>query len=392
MALPLNPDMAATGTPPVMEAYRWLAGARFFDEKPLLNVSQAAPALPPPEPLRQAMADSILTDTGAHLYGPDLGLPDLRAELAVRTASIYNGIVTSDQVAITAGCNQAFAATIATLAQAGDEVILPTPWYFNHQMLLTMTGITPVPLPTGADLLPDPDRAAGLITDRTRALVLVTPNNPGGVEYPPAFMAGMYALAKSRGIALIVDETYRDFHAKPGAPHDLFTDPDWPETLIHLYSFSKAYRLTGHRVGAIVASQAQLAQVEKYLDSTTICAPQLGQRAALWGLRNLGRWLAGERAEILDRRAAITSTLDDLDGWHLKGCGAYFAYVTYPQDLPANRFAQKLLRDQAILALPGSMFTPDGDADGSRSLRIAFANIDRDGIAALAQRLQNIAP
>lgn len=387
----LNPDIAATDAPAVMKAFRWLAETKFSDDKPLINVSQAAPALAPPKALRQAMADAILTDTGTHLYGPDLGLPDLRAELAARTGLIYGGDVAADQVAITAGCNQAFAAAIATLAQAGDEVILPTPWYFNHQMLLTMTGIKPVPLPTGPDLLPDPEHAASLISDRTRALVLVTPNNPGGVEYPAGLMAEMHRLAKSRNIALIVDETYRDFHAEPGAPHDLFADPDWDDALIHLYSFSKAYRLTGHRVGAIVASEHRLEQVEKYLDSTTICAAQLGQRAALWGLRNLTQWLAGERAEILSRRAAISQAIHALEGWHLKGCGAYFAYVEYPHDQPAEDFARHLLRSQGVLALPGTMFTPAGDPAGARALRFAFANIDGAGISQLEERLQNIA-
>ena len=390
MTLPLNPDIAATSAPPVMEAYRWLAEARFTDDKPLINVSQAAPALAPPEPLRQAMAEMILNDASAHLYGPDLGLPELRAEVADRTVSIYGGTISADQVAITSGCNQAFAAAIATLAQAGDEVILPTPWYFNHQMWLRMNGINAVPLPTGDDLLPDPDQAAALMTDRTRALVLVTPNNPGGVEYPADLVQTLYDLAKARGIALIVDETYRDFHAQSGAPHDLFADPGWPDTLIHLYSFSKAYRLTGHRVGAMVASEAQLAQVEKYIDSTTICPNQLGQRAALWGMRNLDQWLAGERAEILDCRAAITAELSALDGWRLRGCGAYFAYVETPFGNASDELARRLLQSQAVLALPGTMFTPPGDPAGTRALRIAFANIDSSGIAQLGQRLRNL--
>ncbi len=215
MSLPLNPDMAATDAPAVVEAYRWLAATTFHPDKPLINVSQAAPVNPPPEALRQAMADAVMNDPAVHLYGPDLGLPALRGALADRTASIYGGQVRADQVAITAGCNQAFTAAIATLARAGDEVILPTPWYFNHAMWLTMTGITPVALPTGPDMLPDPDRAASLITDRTRALVLVTPNNPAGVEYPADLVHALYELAKSRGIALIVDETYRDFDARP---------------------------------------------------------------------------------------------------------------------------------------------------------------------------------
>ena len=146
-------------------------------------------------------------------------------------------------------------------------VILPVPWYFNHKMWLDMQGVTTVPLPTGAGLLPDPDEAAALITPATRAIVLVSPNNPGGVEYPAELVRAFHDLARARGLALIVDETYRDFDARSGAPHDLFTDPDWDESFIHLYSFSKAYRLTGHRVGAMVASRARLAEVEKFLDT-----------------------------------------------------------------------------------------------------------------------------
>ena len=338
------------------------------------------------------MAETVLNDTAAHLYGPDLGLPELRAALATRTGQIYGGPVGADEVAITSGCNQAFGAVISTLARAGDEVILPSPWYFNHQMALIMSGIIPVALPTGPDLLPDPDRAAALITPRTRALVLVTPNNPGGVEYPPDLIRAMYDLARAHGLALIVDETYRDFHSAEGAPHDLFTDPDRAGTLIQLYSFSKSFRLTGHRVGAIIAAPDRLAQVEKYLDSTTICANQLGQRAALWGLRNLSDWLEGERREILARRAAMTKMLTALPGWRLRGCGAYFAWADYPHDADAPDLARHLLQSQAVLALPGTMFTPPGDPAGTRALRLAFANIDTDGIAALGQRLSDLAP
>ncbi len=390
MSLPLNPALAATDPPAVMEAFRWLAQATPDPERPLINVSQAAPTAPPPEDLRRVMAELIVGEPSVHLYGPDLGLAELREALAARTSAIYGGRVAAEQVAITAGCNQAFAAAIATLAGAGDAVILPVPWYFNHEMYLRMNGIEAVPLPTGDDLVPDVNRAADLITARTRAIVLITPNNPGGVEYPAATMAAFYDLARSRGLALIVDETYRDFHAQDGAPHGLFTDPGWDDTLIHLYSFSKAYRLTGHRVGAMATSSARLAEVEKYIDSTTICPNQLGQHAALWGIRNLGDWLAGERAEILDRRAAMAEAIGALPGWRLRGIGAYFAYAEHPFDLPSDRVARRLVQDHGVLLLPGTMFTPRGDAAGRRALRIAFANVDRAGITMLFDRLQNL--
>ena len=383
------PRTATTFAPPVMEARRWITGVDFPQDSPLINVSQAAPVDPPPPAMRQAMADVTLSRDDAHLYGPVLGLPELREALAERTSQIYGGDVRASQVAITSGCNQAFAAAIAMLCAEGDEVLLPTPWYFNHKMWLDMSGTIAVPLPTDSAMLPDPKVAQELLTPRTRAIVLVTPNNPAGVEYPADLIDAFRDLARSSGVALIVDETYRDFHATSGAPHRLFEDPNWDDTLIHLYSFSKAYRLTGHRVGAMVASAARLAEVEKFLDTVAICPGQIGQHAALWGMQNLSQWLAGERDEILNRRAAITSGFAPLrdQGWHLMGLGAYFAYMSHPFDEPSDALAQRMVRDCGVLCLPGTMFMPEGDANGQRQLRIAFANLDAEGIGTLFQRL-----
>ena len=377
-----------TFAPPVMEARRWLDGATFPPDRPLINVSQAAPVDPPPEPLRRAMADA-LAEPATHLYGPVLGLPELRAELAAQWSDHYAGDVSSDQIAITSGCNQAFAATIAAICTEGDEVILPTPWYFNHKMWLDMSGVRAIPLPTGDDLIPDAKAARALITDKTRAIALVTPNNPGGVEYPAETLDAFFDLARETGIKLIVDETYRDFDSRQAPPHNLVEKDNWSNTLVQLYSFSKAYRLTGHRVGALITNETLLAEVEKFLDTVTSCPPQLGQKAALWGLQNLSQWLAGERAEILDRRAAITDNMPILaaKGWRLMGCGAYFAYLEHPFAQSSATLAPKLVQEAGVLALPGTMFTPETDASGARQFRIAFANVDRAGITTLFTRL-----
>jgi aspartate/methionine/tyrosine aminotransferase len=191
---------------------------------------------------------------------------------------------------------------------------------------------------------------------------------------------------------LIVDETYRDFDSRTGAPHDLLTRDGWDDTLVQLYSFSKAYRLTGHRVGSVAASPALLAEIEKFLDTVAICPNQIGQFGALWGMQNLSQWLAGERDEILDRRAAIEEGFDKLaqKGWRLLGCGAYFAYVEHPFDIPSDALAPKLVTEAGVLLLPGTMFMPDDNPAGKRQLRIAFANIDRSGIENLFERLANL--
>jgi aspartate/methionine/tyrosine aminotransferase len=392
MTHPLNPAMAATFAPPVMEARRWLQGAVFPPDRPLINVSQAAPVDSPPLGLRQALADAALNDPAAHLYGPVLGNPALRAEIATQFSAAYGGTITPEQVAITQGCNQAFTAVMSTLAGAGDQVILPTPWYFNHKMWLDMQGVDAVPLPTGAGLIPQADDAARLITDRTRAIVLVSPNNPGGVEYPAETLAAFRDLARAHGLALIVDETYRDFDSRTGRPHDLFADPDWSDTLIQLYSFSKAYRLTGHRVGSIVASVDRLAEVEKFLDTVAICPSQLGQIGALWGMRNLSQWVAGERAEILARRTAMIGGFAALPDWTLLGCGAYFAYVEHPFAESSDALAKRLVHEAGLLMLPGTMFQPEGSHDGKRQMRIAFANVDAAGIAEMFRRLAQVKP
>ena len=387
-----NTRTASTFSPPVMEARRWLEGVDHPSDRPLINVSQAAPVAPPPLAMRQAMAEWIVNDDSTHLYGPVLGLDHLRTEISTQWSLAYNATFSHENVAITSGCNQAFSAAISTLCTEGDEVIIPTPYYFNHRMWLDMTGVSTIPLDTGPSLIPDPDAAAALITPRTRAICLVTPNNPSGVEYSAEVVQAFFDLCRRQKIALIIDETYRDFDSRDGAPHMLFQDPDWGNTLIQLYSFSKAYRLTGHRVGAMIASSARLSEAEKFLDTVTICPNQLGQRAALWGMQNLGDWLARERLEILDRRATITEGFSELasKGWDLMGCGAYFAYVRHPYDMSSDQLAPKLVRDAGILLLPGTMFMPPEISVGTTQLRIAFANIDRTGIAELLNRLSNL--
>lgn len=383
---------SATFRPPVMEARHWLDGVIHPAERPLLNVSQAAPVDPPPAPMLAAMAEIIVTDPEAHLYGPVMGLPALRDAIAARWSKAYGGQVRADQVAITSGCNQAFAAAIAAICDEGDAVIIPVPYYFNHRMWLDMAGVQTVPLGLDDSMIPDAAAAAALITSTTRAIALVSPNNPAGVEYPAQTLRAFADLARSHGIKLIIDETYRDFDSRDGAPHDLFADEAWDDTVIQLYSFSKAYRLTGHRVGALIASPQVLDEAEKFLDTVTICPNQLGQRAALWGIENLDDWLAGERLEILDRRAAIEDHFPRLaaKGWRLLGCGAYFAYLAHPFDMPSNVLAQRLVSAAGILALPGTMFMPDDVEGGARQLRIAFANIDRAGIETLFDRLENL--
>jgi len=393
----VNPNLAHVFAPPVMEARRWVAEAEFPPDRPLLNLSQAAPVAPPPQSLREAMAAAVLELPESHLYGPVLGDPELREAVASHWSRHYGAAVEPFDVAITSGCNQAFCAAVTTLCAPGDAVMLAVPWYFNHKMWLDMSGVESVLIPCDDAMLPDLEAARAAMAPNVRAILLITPNNPTGVAYPDGLMEGFYDLAREAGAALIVDETYRDFHPGDGPPHHLFEREDWRRHLVHLYSFSKVFRLTGHRVGAIVTGASRLAEAEKFLDTVTICPSRIGQIAALHGLETLGNWVAAERREILARREVLVDEFaTHLPEWRVRGAGAYFAWVEPPFDIPSDRLAKRLVEEQSLLLLPGTMFAPPAragrDWGGERALRIAFANADAAGLAEMARRLAAFRP
>ena len=147
MPLPLNPALAATFNPPVMEARRWLAETTLPPGLPLLNLSQAAPVDPPPAPMRAAMARAIEDDPSVHLYNAVLGNPELRAALAERSAAHYGAPVAAEQVAITSGCNQAFCAAIATLAAGTATAWLVTAHDFPGRRFFEWALILPLAVP-----------------------------------------------------------------------------------------------------------------------------------------------------------------------------------------------------------------------------------------------------
>ena len=376
--------------PPVLEVKNWLSNPDLQPSKPLIDVSQAAPTEPPPEKMLEFMANKILCDNAVNTYGPVLGLDELRESLASKWSRQYQGKVSKENVAVTSGCNQAFCASISSFTSENDEVIIPTPWYFNHHMWLQMAGVKSIPLDTDVNMNPIIEKAEALITDRTRAIVLVSPNNPSGAIYSNQLLQKFFDLCKSNQIRLIIDETYKDFHPNASQPHTLLENNNWDQVLTILYSFSKTYRMTGHRIGALLTSKENLIEIEKALDTFTVCPPQLGQYAANWGLNNLEAWAAERRTEILQRAKHFSEKFQPLSaaGWSLRGCGAYFAFVEHPFEDESNILAPLILRDQGILLMPGTMFYPKHNPLGSRSFRIAFANIDKYKISTLLERLK----
>lgn len=386
MKLSLNPLLSAVAEPPIAEAHGWIRGRSFPADKTLIDVAQAVPGYPPPAELTAHLVKAIAEPRLAR-YTEIAGTAALRGALAADMNAAYGGDVGAGDVLIAAGCNQAFCLATLALAAPGDEILLPLPYYFNHQMWLDMAGIRAVHLPFRPERggVPDPADAAARIGPKTRAIVLVTPNNPTGAVYPPEAIAAFAELASAHGLALILDETYRDFMPDEGAPHGLFREAGWRDNLVHLYSFSKVFSLTGYRVGAVVAGPALVAQVAKAMDTVAICAPHVGQEAALFGLQHSGDWRRANTRLMRERRAALIAALKRNDlGYELVSCGAYFAYLRHPfRSRSATEVAQRLAAEENMLCLPGSMFGPEQED----FLRVAFANVEAEVMPEIAARL-----
>ncbi len=352
--------------PPVAAAKSWIAGRTFPSDRPLIDLSQAVPAYPPSASLRAELARLVQRDDTA-AYAPAIGLPHTRTAVATRFG------VELDHTMITAGCNQAFCLAIGALCRPGDNVILPLPYYFNHDMWLTANGI---------EARYETDGSPAAVDGRTRAIVLVTPNNPTGRVASPSEIATQFERARDHNVALILDETYADFRATTEPAHDLFERPDWPTTLVHLFSFSKVFALAGYRAGSLVAHPDLLRDAAKLADCQTIGAPRIAQEIVAWAIANLDDWVGEKRIEMLAKieafGAAITRTQ-----YELESAGAFFAWLRHPYDGAAHDVARRLADDMNLLCIPGECFGPDQEG----YLRLAFGNASIDQIDDVVDRL-----
>ena len=351
---------------------------------PVLDLAQAAPQYPAAEAVVEHIV-RVARHAGGGKYTEVPGLPHLRALFAAEVSRDYRGTVGPDDVVVTAGCNQAFSVVASALAGPGDEVILPLPYYFNHDMWLRTTGVTPVYLEPGPDLVPRAADAEALITPRTRAIVLVTPGNPSGVTVDPAEIAAFAEVARRHDVALILDETYRSFRDTGDPAHRQFADPDWRTTVVSLHSFSKDFAIPGYRVGAVVAAPELNREVCKLLDCVAICAPRIGQEAAWAGLTHAGAWRAERARTIAQQRAWFAEAMAARPGgFELLSSGGFFGWVRHPF---ANRSTVDVVRELVVrhgmLVMPGTAFLPED----RRMLRISVSNAGQEAIANLAERL-----
>ncbi len=387
MKYAVSPLLEAVHYPPISEVRTWVADYKNSRDFPLIDLCQAVPDYPPAEQLTDYLA-TVVADPLTARYTPDEGLAAVREALAGRYRRIYNADLSDENICLTVGASQAFWLAMMALCQAGDEVIIQTPYYFDHDMGLAMLGIKRVyaPFNPADGGLPSVEAISRLITPKTRAILLVTPSNPTGTVTPPELIENLYALAAGNRIALVLDETYADFIMSAAAPHQLLTRHDWGDNFIQIMSFGKTYSLTGYRAGLLLASERLIHHALKAQDTMVVCQPRITQLALAYAADNLDSWVAGntrmmaQRHDRFCREFAIPG-----NPFELVASGSFFGWVRHPfEGLTGRQAAKRLITEAGLLTLPGEVFGPGFD----RYLRLALGNIGEETIPEAVRRLR----
>jgi len=382
-----SPNIEQVHFPPISEVKSWIAGRVFPPERPLVDLCQAIPDYPP-APELIAHLKPLLDDPQMSKYSPDEGLPEVRAAVSAWYGRHYGASPSPAEICLTIGASQAFWLAMTVFCQAGDEVIIQLPAYFDHPMALQALGIRCVYAPFGAASggVPDVETIAGLVTEKTRAILLVTPSNPTGSIIPPSTIRRLFELAREKDIALVLDETYNAFLPGGGAPHDLFADAQWRDHFVHLASFGKTFALTGYRAGALVASEQFIHHALKVQDTMAVCQPRITQQAVRYGCEHLDRWVAANGVMMQRRHDGFRTEFSRPgNAFSMAASGAFFAWVRHPfSGLTGRQVARRLAEDANLLCLPGEVFGPGLEG----YLRLAFGNITEAAIPEAVRRFQ----
>ena len=346
---------------------------------------------PPPEAIAQLQR--FLADPENHKYKPVVGLMEL-LEAFEKKLQAENGIRLNAEtrLVVTAGGNMAFMNALLAITDPGDEVILQTPYYFNHEMAVTMASCRPVLVPTDANYQLQPGLIRRAITPRTRAVVTVSPNNPTGAVYPEAALREVNDLCRERGVYHIHDEAY-EYFLYGGARH--FSPGSMPGAGAHtisLYSLSKAYGFASWRIGAMVIPERLLLPVRKIQDTILICAPVISQYAAIGALQAGAAYCREKLKAIVEFREIVQQELAALgDRCEVPIAeGAFYFLLRIHTDMEPMQLTERLIREHRVAVIPGNAF---GLHQGCY-LRVAYGALQREtamqGIGRLVEGLRTI--
>ncbi|HTI15917.1 MAG TPA: aminotransferase class I/II-fold pyridoxal phosphate-dependent enzyme [Dictyobacter sp.] len=327
----------------------------------VISLGVGEPDFVTPEHIRQAGIRSI--QQGRTQYTSNSGMLELREEIAAQLQQMYG--LTYDpgtEVLVTVGVSEGVDLTMRTLIDPGDEVISPDPGYVAYEADIIFAGGVPVPVPTYAayDFGVRASEIAEAITPRTKMILLGNPNNPTGAVIPRAELEGIARLAQEYDLIVAVDEVYN--RLVYGTEHvSIASMPGMQERTVLLNGFSKAYAMTGWRVGYVAAPAHILQAMMKIHQYTIMCAGTAAQEAALQALRH-GDEDVQNMHDDYERRGRMF--VEGLNRIGLECCAPRGAFYAFPYigstGLNDEEFSEKLLFEEEVALVPGSSFGSAG--------------------------------
>jgi aspartate/methionine/tyrosine aminotransferase len=330
--------------------------------------------------------EQFLSRPDNHKYKSVEGIAELVALLEKKLAAENEiRLGGTSRVVVTAGGNMAFFNAILAIADPGDEIVLLSPYYFNHEMAVAMLNCRAVVVPTDANYQIDVEAVGRAITPRTRAIVTISPNNPTGAVYPREALTQINRLCGQHGIYHINDEAYEYFvydgarHFSPGSL------PGAAEHTISLYSLSKAYGFASWRVGYMVIPDALAVAVRKAQDTILICPPVVSQEAAVGALAVGPDYCRAQIARVAEVRHLVLAELEAVRAFCEipPALGAFYLLLRVDSRLDSMELVERLVREHGVAVIPGTTF---GIEQGCY-LRVAYGALDRDTIAEGVGRL-----
>ncbi|NDJ19141.1 pyridoxal phosphate-dependent aminotransferase [Myxacorys almedinensis] len=355
-----------------------------------ISLGQGVVSYPPP-PQAIAQISKFLSQPNNHKYQAVEGIAALRSRIAQKLQTENGMDVSAQNIVVTAGSNMGFLNAILAITDPGDDVILQAPYYFNHEMAIAIASCRAIVVPTDEHHQLQCDRIRQAITEKTRAIVTISPNNPTGAVYSEADLRTVNQLCQQHHLYHISDETYEYFtygvpHVSPGSPSGSGNHT------ISLFSLSKAYGFASWRIGYMVVPAHLLESIQKIQDTNVICPAVISQYAALGALEAGKAYCQEKIAAIAEVRDIVLQELSSISQFCTvpPAHGAFYFLLNVQTDLSSMEVVERLICEDGVAVLPGSTF----GLETGCYLRVAYGALDRDtaiaGVGRLIRGLKRI--
>lgn len=354
--------------------------------KELISFGQGIPFYNPPDFALDKLKESLTSSENyIHRYTVDEGLPDV-IELILKRHNSKGRNLARENVILTAGANLAFYLALTSITSYGDEVIIPTPFYFNHVMDVQILQCKPVLVPRLPTMDLDIAEIEKKITIKTKAIVITSPDNPTGAMYSKETLQRIYELAEEHDFWVIHDETYEEFlYDREHSNH--FSMLDFEKTdrhrVISVFSFSKVFGMSGYRAGYLIFPSKLYKNLLKLQDSIIVNCPAVSQtlvKVLLEREQETRSWFDSNFKQLREVRKYILEEINqsnffELQQNSLSGLGGFYLFPAISSKQFQNKsfeLVSRLIKEQDVVLLPGMGF---GDT-WNNYIRISFGNVN----------------